>query len=578
MNITLYSVLQVAEDADAEIILASYKALSKKYHPDNHVSGDAKRFTQIAQAYEILSDPERRREYDQRRQNAQSSPIGVNSPFTSPKAIVTVKRLDGTDTWCTIDEHIKRKGMELEATCLDHLILRNIQLPSANLSRCRLNGVIFENVSLVDANLAEVSAIKATFKGVQFERTDLHASHFTDCDFRGSSFTTMQLKNCGFIRCLFDDVSFVLCDEGNSFFAEDSAAIRNCSFVSCSMQSVKWGDPASRNGQRFLNVDFSGANLTNALFCNSEIVECCFEQTLLLGANFHKASLENLDLSTCNLVNARFHESNLSSVKFPPGFSLPEPAKVCPSRQANVSLDLGNKQILKLIWCPAGRFLMGSPNTEAGRSYDETQHRVVLATGFWIGQYPVTQGQFETIMGENPSHNKKNKIMGLFGGETQPNHPVDSVLFHDVTRFVERLNTLFPHLSFALPTEAQWEYACRAGTTTEYYFGDSAANLKEYAWFFENTRATMPVGLKKPNPAGLYDMLGNVYERCRDGYAPYPTTEVVDQVLETNEWNGCSCRGGGLDSLAENCRCASRSYWRCISEWQLGFRIIATPC
>ncbi len=148
-------------------------------------------------------------------------------------------------------------------------------------------------------------------------------------------------------------------------------------------------------------------------------------------------------------------------------------------------------------------------------------------------------------MGENPS---------LF--QKGDDYPVENVSWNDVQEFINKLNQKGEGV-YRLPTEAEWEYSCRAGTDTAYYFGDDTGHLDEYAWYNNNSdRQTHPVGQKKPNGWRLYDMHGNVWEWCQDYYASYPSSPVTDPVNEKG--SGRVLRGGSWVNLAGNCRSASR--------------------
>ncbi|MCP3941326.1 MAG: formylglycine-generating enzyme family protein [Desulfobacteraceae bacterium] len=152
-----------------------------------------------------------------------------------------------------------------------------------------------------------------------------------------------------------------------------------------------------------------------------------------------------------------------------------------------------------------GSFLMGSPKSESGRNQFETRHLVTLDHPFFIQTTQVTQKQWKELMGSNPSQYKGDQ------------RPVENVSWFDAQLFIEKLNELDKTLDYRLPTEAEWEYAARAGSKTAYYFGNSSKNLGSHAWFEENSdERTHYVAKKKPNPWGLYDMYGNVWEWCLD--------------------------------------------------------------
>ena len=172
---------------------------------------------------------------------------------------------------------------------------------------------------------------------------------------------------------------------------------------------------------------------------------------------------------------------------------------------------------LELLKIPAGSFMMGSPNNEEGRDANEKQVHVTITKPFYLGRTEVTQEQYEAVMGKNPSHFKGTNL------------PVENVSWHDAMEFCNKLNKLLGKrlpmgYKFTLPSEAQWEYACRAGTKTAFHFGNSAGNLSGYAWWQENSNnKTHPVASKGKNAWGLYDMHGNVVEWCLDTFkTPLP--------------------------------------------------------
>jgi len=213
---------------------------------------------------------------------------------------------------------------------------------------------------------------------------------------------------------------------------------------------------------------------------------------------------------------------------------------------------------------------MGSPSDEEGRKGDEAQHEVTLTQRFGIGKYEVTQKLYETVMGANPSMFKN------------PNAPVGNVSWQDAMDFCEKLTqkhheegTLPLDHEYKLPTEAQWEYAARAGTTTRFSFGDDETLLGEYAWYSDNTDKPKPVGTLKPNNLGLHDMHGNVWEWCLDWYGDYGAGKQVDP--EGPETGGLRViRGGSWYNNAQYCRSAYRiQYQPDDRNHNLGFRVAA---
>ena len=191
-----------------------------------------------------------------------------------------------------------------------------------------------------------------------------------------------------------------------------------------------------------------------------------------------------------------------------------------------------NRTGMQFVNIPAGEFLMGSPMENRffrwiqkhTRDNERPQHKVRITRPFHLGIYPVTQEQYEAVMGTNPSwFSTTGKGAEHIKDKDTLSYPVESVSWDDAVEFCRRLSELPEEKQagrlYRLPTEAEWEYACRAGSTTRYYFGDDQSLLSEYAWFDDNShRRTHPVGEKKPNSWGLYDMHGNNFEWCSDWY------------------------------------------------------------
>jgi formylglycine-generating enzyme required for sulfatase activity len=211
-------------------------------------------------------------------------------------------------------------------------------------------------------------------------------------------------------------------------------------------------------------------------------------------------------------------------------------------------LDLGKGVTMKLVLIHPGKFMMGSPDSEQGRRDDEgPQHEVEITKPFYMGATEVTQAQYEVVMGTNPSH---------FKG---PTNPVDSVTWDEAAEFCRKLSEK-TRKTARLPTAAEWEYACRAGTKTRFSFGDSDSLLGDYAWCQSNSRGkTNPVGQKKPNAWGLYDMHGNVAEWCADWYGPYSSVASKDPQGAASGGGRVVRGGAGRDAKSDPFRCASHS-------------------
>jgi sulfatase modifying factor 1 len=201
-------------------------------------------------------------------------------------------------------------------------------------------------------------------------------------------------------------------------------------------------------------------------------------------------------------------------------------------------------------FCPAGRFIMGSPISEQGRKEDEVQHEVELTRGFWLAVAPVTQRLWQAVTGSNPS-----KFKGS-------DRPVERVSWDDCIAFLGRVNGSSPGLDLRMPTEAEWEYACRAGTVGPTYAGmNDAATLAKIAWYNDTKNLvgeeTRAVRQKAANPGGLYDMLGNVWEWCSDWNGAYAAGRAVDPKGAAKGTKRV-CRGASWFSVASSVRAACR--------------------
>jgi len=225
------------------------------------------------------------------------------------------------------------------------------------------------------------------------------------------------------------------------------------------------------------------------------------------------------------------------------------------SRDKEIKIDLEKGVVIELIRIEPNEFLMGSPPSDDTRG-DRPQHKVRISKPFYLGKCEVTQALWMHVMGENPSTT-----------ENKPNTPVETVSWNDCQRFTEKLNKIVSGGRFRLPTEAEWEYACRAGEKTRFSFGDGppsnsdpSPDLDANAWTSRNAgNAPHETGTKKPNPWGLHDMYGNVWEWCQDLYGPYETTK--DEVLQDplgKTGTERVLRGGAFINWPDACQSDSR--------------------
>ena len=223
------------------------------------------------------------------------------------------------------------------------------------------------------------------------------------------------------------------------------------------------------------------------------------------------------------------------------------------SRQLGVPVekvvDLGGGVALELVLVPAGRFQMGSPEDEKERGYDEAQHWVRITRPFYMGKYEVTQEVWEKVMGTNPS---------LFKGAK---NPVEGISWDDCQDFLKKLNALEKEQgAFRLPTEAEWEWACRAGTKTRFCSEDADGGLSDFAWYDANSGGTAhPVGAKHPNAWGLFDCHGNVLEWCQDWYGKdYYGKSAKDDPVGPATGSHRVLRGGSWYNPSAQCHSATR--------------------
>lgn len=272
-------------------------------------------------------------------------------------------------------------------------------------------------------------------------------------------------------------------------------------------------------------------------------------------------------------------ETDPGQISAKPGETIPQnsPATI------TIPLDLPEEpnapvksKPLEMVLIQPGTFTMGSPETETYRFKDEgPQHQVTITKPFYMGKYEVTQAQWQSIMGNNPSYFKGNNL------------PVEQINWEESQTFIQKLNQLGLG-TFRLPTEAEWEYACRAGTTSRFYWGEDLDNLRQedlsinnYAWTAFNARErTHDAGLKAPNAWELYDMSGNVFEWCQDWLGDYSSLPQIDPTgpdsRPSNAGSTRVFRGGCWRYSSESCRSANRIF--CYSSDSgydtIGFRLV----
>jgi formylglycine-generating enzyme required for sulfatase activity len=258
-----------------------------------------------------------------------------------------------------------------------------------------------------------------------------------------------------------------------------------------------------------------------------------------------------------------------------------DPTTPTPGQRFYRAVSVPTPADTNLVFIQPGTFTMGSPTNEVGREVwpaAETQHTVTLTRGFWMGKYEVTQGEYLAVMGNNPSHYQPPNFT------EDLTRPVEFVNWFDATAYCttlteqERAAGRIPtNCVYRLPTEAEWEYGCRGGTSTRFSYGDDPGytNLSNYAWYWNNSNnQTHPVGGKLANPWGLYDMHGNVWEWCQDWFGAYADGIALDPQGPAAGTYRVG-RGGGWDASGVVCRSACRHEFNPAAGVSInGFRVV----
>ncbi len=377
---TLYDILEISTSASPEVIKSAYRALAAKLHPDRNSSDNGDDFKLVTRAYEILSNPEKRTEYDKRLLHGEESLFLGTADADTQKGIETVKRRNGTDTWCTIDEHVRRKGVELAETNLQGLQLSNLSLKGAILTGADLSHASLQSVDLTRANLDSVVCRSSTFTKVDFTAASFADAVFENCvfkectfdgckltsvafrasDFRGSSLSNISATEVDFSDSIMEGILFspLLEYEGQVDYFPRRDRFENCSFRRCNLCTAIFGVHRVEISKKkskthvpvsFKGSDFTGANLEQVCFEHSFIEDCdftdascssanlknshllhprSFSGASLYGADFTNAEIDTADFTTCNVINARFHGSRRKNVQFPEGFVPPTSERV----------------------------------------------------------------------------------------------------------------------------------------------------------------------------------------------------------------------------------------------------------
>jgi formylglycine-generating enzyme required for sulfatase activity len=369
---------------------------------------------------------------------------------------------------------------------------------------------------------------------------------------------------------LFMDIDTL--EPGVDFVKAIEKAVRSCE-VLLALIGRQWLTSTDAQGHRRLDNpdDFVRLEIAAALKRDIRVIP-----VLVQGATMPRA--QDLPKALAKFVRRHAHEITDSRWKYDvgalirvlekvPGVGDREPyppAAPPPSIRSSIGMEF--------VLIPAGEFLMGSPDRYDGYDEERPAHEVQISQSFYLGKYEVTQAQWEAVMRNNPSR---------FTGD--PNRPVENVSWEEVQGFIRKLNTKERDAPYRLPTEAEWEYACRAGSTTVYNFGDNKSRLGRYAWYKANAgREPHPVGQLQPNAWGLYDMHGNVWEWVQDRYNSEEysakTVTVKDpQGPSSDSYRDRVSRGGSWGDDPWSCRSARRGHVTPdFHEGDLGFRLLRT--
>ncbi len=336
-------------------------------------------------------------------------------------------------------------------------------------------------------------------------------------DFNDCKFDTMDLQGLSLREMNL---------QGNSICSAD---LKRADFSKSNLRGVDFG------ASELVDAQFVNSNLTGADFRGADLSGADFRDAILNRTNFRYAQCRNTDFRNAKIENADFNGADIRTAHF--------------DWETQFTNSLG----MTFVWIPPGTFTMGSPSTEDERYEGESMHEVVLKNGFYLQTTPVTQGQWVDLMVQNPSSFKN----------SGKNGPVETVSWEDVMVFIRRLNERGENVRYRLPTEAEWEYACRAGTTTRFYTGDSETDLERAGWYIKNSKnQTHPVGQKEANLWGLYDMHGNVWEWVEDDWHEDSTGAPTDGSAWIDSPRGSDrvLRGGSWRDGARYCRSAYRYY------------------
>jgi uncharacterized protein YjbI with pentapeptide repeats len=431
----------------------------------------------------------------------------------------------------------------------------------ANFEGTNLTGKQLQATNFTGANFRNANLTNASVRwGAKFHNANLTNTNFSGANIRGTDFNNTNLDTANLTGAWFDQNTiwpddFDYLNSGAFGPGVDFSDLDLSNFSASYMNATNANfEGTNLTGKQLQATNFTGANFRNANLSNTQSRNANFTDANLDGTNFHGATITGT-----TFTNASF---NLSTI-WPDGFDPVSAGAVLSDSQ---SVELNSTVSLDLNWCSPGSFIM--ENSGIGLA----EHNVTLTEGFFLGKFEVTQAQYEAVMSGNtdglnpkPSH-----------WQNFPNRPVENISWNDIQVYLSRINTqqnqkLPNGWEFILPTEAQWEYACRAGTTTSYSWGTDINSSR--ANYNNNVGQTSVVGLYPPNGFGFHDMSGNVYEWVSDWYSDYGSTPQTNPKGPESGTNKC-IRGAGFNSPGSQLKSAYRYNYGPGSKYNsFGFRI-----
>ena len=611
-EITFYTILGVAEDADAKTIKAAYRQMSETYNPDVC-------FKSINDAWAQLEDPEKRRKYDDalRRTREATTPEKEIVPpdwSWSPPAeeYVYANRVMWYESWrmwtciaVAILISLTVLGIVFTMGNADKPTAESVASSSRppttpSSARSKVSAPVFSPQA---RKITEPTAIRVscdTYKASVYYTADGKLPTREDRLWSGTVMvapgTTLRarafydgMKPSEIVEAIYERDSVVLTDvisirssaamawksvqnydRGQGF----AAKIDNCSRLYDQANELYRLEAYAAGRTLYMQV-LSQCKALKTLDSTRETARSSREKAAIAIKSVPDfGSSKAWKPVVVTAIKARM---TFESGEFPQAYELwgkvvvqiaeRQKAMGPQAGQADrtLTLNLGKGVTMKLVRIPAGKFIMGSPSAEEGRRSDEgPQRQVTISKPFHIGVYEVTQTQYESVTGRNYSREKG------------PHNPAGMVSWKDATEFCRALSKKTGR-DVRLPTEAQWEYACRAGTNTRYSFGKTDKDFDAYGWRKDNSGGkSHPVGQKKPNPSGLYDMHGNVWEWCRDWYNSgfYAKATNVDPE-NTTESGLHIIRGGSVGWGSDHARSALHNRERPGSRFHdVGLRVV----